>query len=155
MIVLRRLILALALMFWQGGFMFYGAVVVEVGADVLGSHRVQGFVTRAVTNYLNLAGVVALGVWAWDLAATPGGHRRAARWICWCLLAVFLVVLAFLHTRLDARLDATEFRILDESGYRVFHIWYLGVSTIQWAAAIVLIGLTIQAWRMHDGVARR
>jgi hypothetical protein len=37
--VLRRLLLLLALMFWQGGFMFYGAVVVPVGAEALGSHR--------------------------------------------------------------------------------------------------------------------
>ena len=65
--VLRRLLLLLALMFWQGGFMFYGAVVVPVGSDVLGSHREQGFVTQSVTNYLNGAGAIALAVWCWDV----------------------------------------------------------------------------------------
>jgi hypothetical protein len=75
-IVLRRVLVLGALLFWQGGFTFYGAVVVHVGQDVLGSHRMQGFVTRRVTNYLNLAGAVALPLLAWDTAASAA---RAAR----------------------------------------------------------------------------
>ena len=42
MTLTRRMVLLITLMFWQGGFMFYGAVVVPVGAEVLGSHRAQG-----------------------------------------------------------------------------------------------------------------
>jgi hypothetical protein len=60
MTILRPLILLIALMFWQGGFMFYGSVVITVGAEVLGSEMDQGFVTQAVTNYLNIAGAVCL-----------------------------------------------------------------------------------------------
>ena len=48
MVILRRLILLVALMFWQGGFMFYCSVVITVGAQVLGSELEQGFVTQAV-----------------------------------------------------------------------------------------------------------
>ena len=51
---LRRFLVLAALMFWQGGFTFYAAVVIKVGQDVLGSHRRQGFVTRRVAQYLNL-----------------------------------------------------------------------------------------------------
>ena len=59
--------------------MFYGGVVVEVGVDVLGSHRTQGFVTQRVTNSLNVAGAVALAVWDWDVAA---GRRTGGRlWV--------------------------------------------------------------------------
>ena len=58
--VIRRMLLLVSLMFWQGGFMFYGGVVVPVGARILGSEREQGFITQSVTNYLNLAGAVCL-----------------------------------------------------------------------------------------------
>src|ERR1700746_354095 len=68
MTVVRRWLLLWALMFWQGGFTFYGGVVVPVGSAVLGSEREQGFITRKVTNYLNLAGAVALAIWGWDLS---------------------------------------------------------------------------------------
>jgi hypothetical protein len=102
MTVLRRVLLVLALAFWQGGFMFYGAVVVPVGAVVLGSHHEQGLVTQAVTNYLNAAGVVALVLWAWDVAAEG---RRWPRWCVWAALAILLGALAWLHVRLDEQID--------------------------------------------------
>src|SRR5262245_13630283 len=107
MTVVRRWLLLWALMFWQGGFTFYGGVVVPVGSDVLGSEREQGFITRKVTNYLNLAGAVALAVWGWDLSAirgaSPGGRRL--RWAIWAGLVLSLVVLVWLHPRLDELLD--------------------------------------------------
>ena len=62
MILIRRYLLLMSLMFWQGGFTFYSAVVVPIGSDLLGSGRDQGFITRSVTNYLNLAGVAALAL---------------------------------------------------------------------------------------------
>jgi hypothetical protein len=67
MTLVRRWLLLWALMFWQGGFTSYGGVVVPVGSAVLGSEQEPGFITRSVTNYLNLAGAVALAVWGWDL----------------------------------------------------------------------------------------
>lgn len=150
--VLRRLLLLLALMVWQGGFMFYGGVVVEVGADVLGSHRTQGFVTQRVTSYLNVAGAVALAVWGWDVAAgrRAGGRLWWLRWIGWGVLVVLLGVLVWLHLRLDDLLVADDSRILDRPGYRRLHQWYLTLSTIQWAGAVVLAAWSLQAWRVED-----
>src|SRR4051812_15581022 len=104
--LLRRVLVLAALLFWQGGFTFYGAVVVHVGRDVLGSHTPQGFVTRRVTNYLNLAGALALPILAWDAAAAGDRSpaRRRLRWAAWAGMAVTLAVLAWMHPRLDALL---------------------------------------------------
>lgn len=57
--MIRRLLLLWSLMFWQGGFMFYGGVVVPVSSRILGSDLEQGWITRSVTNYLNVSGAVA------------------------------------------------------------------------------------------------
>lgn len=146
---LRRFVLFVALMVWQGEFMFYGGVVVEVGAAVLGSHRMQGFVTQKVTNYLNLAGTVALAVWGWDIAAGGAGWRRT-RWASWGVLVALLVALVCLHPSLDDLLAADEFRVLDRRGYRRLHQWYLGLSSVQWAGAMALTGWTVWTWRAED-----
>ncbi|QEH31950.1 hypothetical protein OJF2_04170 [Aquisphaera giovannonii] len=152
MTVVRRWFLLWALMFWQGGFMFYGGVVVPVGAAVLGSDQEQGFITRSVTNYLNLAGAVALALWGWELAAgrgeTPGGRRF--RWAIWAALVLLLGLLAWLHIRLDALLDPDAAIILDRPGFRAGHRRYLMAITAQWAGCLLLTALTILAWRDED-----
>src|SRR5262245_14676203 len=144
-------------MFWQGGFTFYSAVVVHVGHEVL-SRRVQGFVTRRVTDYLNIAGIVALPLLAWDAASSRRAHpttpqrgrrRRALRWLCWVVLADTLAVQFWLHGRLDAMLDPTAFAILD-GGFYGLHRWYLNVSTIQWCFALAYGLLALLSWRDED-----
>src|SRR5271156_6553534 len=66
MTLVRRFMVLALLMFWLGGFTFYASVVVPVGADVLGSHLRQGMITRHVAWYMNLSGIAALAVFAWD-----------------------------------------------------------------------------------------
>src|SRR2546423_10638475 len=58
--LMRRFLVIAALMLWQGGFTFYAAVVVPIGMDELGSHTAQGFLTRRVAPFINLAGLLAL-----------------------------------------------------------------------------------------------
>ena len=77
LILFRRFLVLVALMFWLGGFTFYASVVVPVGQRELGSHLEQGFITRQVTNYLNLSGAVALVVLAWDVAASRESSRAS------------------------------------------------------------------------------
>lgn len=150
--VLRRLLLLLTLMFWQGGFMFYGVVVVPVGAEVLGSHRDQGFITRSVTNYLNVAGVLCLVVWCWDVMQGQGSGSKwqRLRWVLWSSLVVALALQGWLHLRLDNLLDPQAFQIHDRSLFNRIHQWYLIISTLQWIGAIVLAGLTIWTWMESD-----
>jgi hypothetical protein len=154
MTVVRRWLLLWALMFWQGGFTFYGGVVVPVGSDVLGSEREQGFITRKVTNYLNLAGAVALAIWGWDLSVgrstSPIG--RQLRWAIWAGLVLSLLLLVWLHPRLDELLDPEDVMVRDRHRFRSLHERYLIVSTVQWAGCLLLTALTIRAWRHQDAI---
>jgi hypothetical protein len=152
MLLFRRLLLLWTLLFWQGGFMFYGTVVVPIGTEAFGAEE-QGWITRRVTNGLNLAAIPPLAVWAWELAADPADRRRrqTARWLLWALLVVTLIGLAGLHEAMDGQLDLERSRILNRAAFREFHRWYLRVSTLQWAGCVALSYLTLQVWRNRDG----
>src|SRR5580700_10244682 len=99
MTLVRRFLLLVSIAFWQGGFMFYGGVVVPVGAAVLGSEVEQGFITQAVTNYLNGAGAVCVTVWGimlW-LDAPRSSWLGRTSWALWSGLVVTLGLLIGLH----------------------------------------------------------
>ena len=149
--VLRRYLALAALFFWQGGFTFYASVVVPVGQQEL-SHLVQGFITRRVTVYLNLAGAVALLPLAWEAVAArdPSRPRRWLRWLLWLGMAATLVALYRLHPLLDQFLDLEYRDISDRRAFRPYHRLYLWVSTVQWACAVVYLLLTLLAWRAED-----
>jgi len=153
MTIVRRFCLLVAILFWQGGFMFYGAVVVPVGSDVLGSHQAQGFVTRSVTNYLNIAGIVAICFWLWDMVSARGVGiiRRRISWGLWLLLLLTLGLQGWLHVLMDQCLDLETQQILDKARLRYLHVWYLNISTIQWAANLLLVAITLLTWRSEDG----
>jgi hypothetical protein len=141
-----------ALMFWQGGFTFYASVVVPIGQATLG-HLQQGLITRQVTNYLNIAAVVALLPLAWDVASTRAqASRRRLRWLTWLGMAVMLGLLVWLHGRLDDLLDVEAVRVLDRGLFRPQHRAYLWLSTMQWVLGILYLLLTLQSWREEDTV---
>jgi hypothetical protein len=151
MTVLWRFLVLMALLFWQGGFLFYAAVVVPVGQEELGSHTIQGFVTRKVTNHLNLAGVGALIFLGADLAFPDQSLRR--RWLrvsSWLAMATLLGCLYWLHGRMDAVLDPEERCILEPVVFRAYHRFYLWASTIQWGFGLLYLVLTLAAWRAAD-----
>ncbi|MBM3982319.1 MAG: hypothetical protein FJ304_19035 [Planctomycetes bacterium] len=139
-VVLRRFVVVQALLLWQGGFVFYAAVVVPVGTHLLGAAS-QGAVTARVTVALNALGVAALAALALDLRA--GGGR--ARWACWGFATLCHTLLFALHAALRARLgDATS------PAFYELHRAYLLASTVQWLAVAVLTALTLRAWRAAD-----
>ena len=151
MTLLRRFLVMMALLFWQGGFLFYASVVVPVAQQELDSHLRQGFVTRRVTNFLNLSGAIALGIVALELAAADRKRwRRWARAVLWLGMAAALAALVWLHIHLDSMLDPDQRRILDRSEFYTSHRLYLWVSTIQWALGVVFLWLTLAAWRAVD-----
>ena len=147
MTTLRRFLVFQAFAVWQGGFLFYSAVVVPVGTEVLGSPGLQGEITRPVTDWLNLLGAVWAAVFLWELLADrdPDRRRRRRRWAGWGLVVGLLVALAVLHLKLDTLFDA-DGRRTDRVAFRRWHVAYLWVSTAHWALGLGLAWLTVRAW---------
>ena len=146
--LLRRFLVLAALMFWQGGFTFYAAIVVPIGTEVLGTPIEQGRITRQVAQSINLAGAAALAVFAVDIVSTRS--IRGGRWFAWLVMALALSVLVVLHGRLDSLFIPDDLKIIDRPTFRSLHRTYLWVSTIQWGFAILFAILTLAAWRRTD-----
>ncbi|HEY7425804.1 MAG TPA: hypothetical protein VH682_16360 [Gemmataceae bacterium] len=156
MLLFRRFLVLAVLFFWQGGFTFYASIVVPVGQRVFG-HLRQGFVTRQVTVYLNLAGAVALAVLLGDLLLAREGAawRQRGRWFLWAGMLACLLLLFWLHGRLDELLVTKGRLILDLEAFRGRHRLYLWISTVQWALGLLYLFLILAGWRVEDQLARR
>lgn len=148
MVVLRRFVLIMALLFWQGGFMFYASVVVTVGANTLGSELLQGFITESVTNYLNVAGAFCITVWGMSLWCDPRSTSGRIRsdWLLWSTLLATLGVLLQLHPRMDQCLDFESRIVLNMQRFHSLHRIYLITSTAQWLISCILLWLTLARW---------
>jgi hypothetical protein len=153
LVLLRRFLVLIALMFWQGGFTFYAAVVVPIGTDHLGLAG-QGFITREVTNYLNLSGAFALLFLGVDVACCRRRPRGVwlSRGVSWFVMVAILAVLAWLHTYLDQFLDPDTQEVVRRSAFRLGHRWYLWLSTVQWGFGLLYAALTLFAWRQEDRI---
>ena len=145
--IARRFVVLHAFLLWQGGFVVYGGVVVPAGAEVLGSDRLQGFVTQQVTVWLNLFGVAWCAALAWDCHAVRGDRLRAGL-VAVC--AALLIVLFAAHPQMDALLDGDAQSVLDRKLFRRWHQLYLGVSTLHWLLALAVAWRTLRAWRRFD-----
>jgi hypothetical protein len=143
MSIVRRFLVFQSLALWQGGFIFYAAIVVPVGTDVLGTFE-QGRVTRHVTNSMNIVGVVTLAILAWDQWACS---CRWARWGLWIVMAGTLAALAWLRVRVESSVDFSS--VGGFSDYGAFYFWhrvYLCVSAVQWVAGLAYVGLLVRQW---------
>jgi hypothetical protein len=154
MALFRRFLVLQALLLWQGGFLFYAAVVVPIGTDTLGAF-VQGRVTRHVTDALNAIALVALVVLAWDQVANgdPRGLRRA-RWVFWAILAAGLAAVAAIHGVIERHVEfAADGRVTDYPAFYFWHRVYLCVSTAQWIAGLGYTIVLLKAWSANPQAA--
>jgi len=151
MTLFRRFCVVQALFLWQGGFLFYAAIVVPTGTKVLGS-AAQGAITARVTDSLNVIGVVTLALLAWELNGghDPNRQRTVARRWCWVVMLVCQGLLFYLHERLDSFLDPTRMWIEAHAQFYPVHAAYLWTSTMQWVACLFFTGLTLAAWRAGE-----
>jgi hypothetical protein len=146
-----RFVVVQTLLLWQGGFLFYSAVVVPAGTELLG--RVgQGAITARVTDTLNLVGAVCIGLLALELSLTrdPDSRRTTYRWWGWGVAFVCQWLLLYFHLLLDAFMDADRRRVLLVPPFRLVHKMYLWTSTVQWVACLLLVWWTLRAWRAED-----
>lgn len=148
MVIFRRTFLFWLFAFWQGGFFFYASVVVKVGTD-LTSQFDQGLITRQVTFWLNLSGLIVLLAWIWDLLVERSACLKR-RWVAWALMLIALAILAGLHPQLDGLIDDENYRLFDRRHFRLLHRIYLHVSTLQWLVSIAFTFWTLQSWRATD-----
>jgi hypothetical protein len=148
----RRFLVVQALMLWQGGFLFYAAVVVPTGTQVLGSSAAQGVITARVTDVLNACGAAAVVLVGWDLAVTrdPSARRTAARWWAWAVVLVGQYLLFVLHQMLDYFMDPGRTQVVIGPPFRPVHRAYLWVSTVMWAACLPLVWWTLRAWAAEE-----
>jgi hypothetical protein len=152
MLSVRRFLVVQALMLWQGGFLFYAAVVVPVGTEVLGSSAAQGVITARVTDTMNAIAVAALAALAVDLRLTtdPSDRRTAARWWCWCLAFLAQLLLFYFHQLLDAFMGPERTRVVIGPPFRPVHRMYLWTISVQWGVCLLLVWWTVRAWRAED-----
>ncbi|HLX62896.1 MAG TPA: hypothetical protein VKX17_16590 [Planctomycetota bacterium] len=137
---LWRYALMLALLFWQGGFLFYSTVVIHVAENVLGNHVEPGFITQRVTIWLNFSGCIALSLLLINgvLALWRKAPMRSGLLVTWHIMAVALAALILLHPMLDAGINPDASRpIHNPAQFRHLHQIYLLLTTIQWLAAMI------------------
>jgi hypothetical protein len=153
-VILRRYLSLCALLFWQGGFTFYAAVVIPAAGRTLGQTllHLRARITGEATNWLNGAGVVVLVLLLWDLACSVDAARwrSLGRGICWAVLFLSLAVLFALHYWMDVLSPADGTGPTDLATFNVLHSLYLWTSTAQWVAALGYLALAVSAWRAED-----
>src|ERR1051325_4177332 len=133
----RRVILLLALCLWFGGFTFYSLVVIHTGHRVFDSRVEVGFLTQAVTRWLNWIGVGTLCLMLWNVFAgwsRQGRLLRGALLSSWFVAAGIEVALFLLHPKLDALLEPQTRSIVSRYDFRSAHLLYMNLSTTQWVA---------------------
>ena len=137
-------------MLWQGGFLFYAAVVVPTGTQVFSSFG-QGMVTRHVTDWLNGIGAAAVAILAWDQWANGDSRGPArVRWGLWAVLAGSLAGLALVHLRLEPHVDS----VMDLREFYAWHRVYLIAAAAQWVAGLAYVAVMLRAWAKPAAVGQ-
>jgi hypothetical protein len=152
MTTLRRFLVLQAFLLWQGGFLFYTAVVVPIGTEVLGSASAQGAITARVTDVMNLVGSVALLLLAWELnhGRDPDCRRSWGRWSCWTVAFLTQALLFYLHWLLDGLMDPGRSYARNRPLFYSVHRVYLWTITVQWLACLLLAWFVLRGWRSED-----
>jgi hypothetical protein len=149
MLLIRRFLVVFALMFWMGGFMFYGAVVVPTNRIELKDMPQRGTITQKVTEWMNFAGTLALLVLFVDAYASASG-RQLGRWISWTGMMIPHLFLIWLHNELTKQMAVPGFHLSDMKGFLIWHRVYLITNTVQWFSGMVFLALTLRQWRRDD-----
>lgn len=138
---LWQFLLLMLLTFTFGGFLFYAAVVVPLGSQVL-DKTTQGFVTLRVTQVLNIAVALCCVALLFDLGIKRKQRPKNAQRIalgCTTLIANSCMMLTALHPHMQTLLDPSEFAVLEPDKFYGAHRIYLGLSTLQWLSSLPIL----------------
>ena len=124
--------------------MFYAAVVVPIGTEILGSPAAQGAITQRTAFWLNVCGSVWALLALFDMLAE--GRRARPRLIIWGIAVLGLAGQWLLHPMLGELYDAETLRVLDRPRFRRLHISYLWLTTIDWLAGLAYCWQTLADW---------
>ena len=131
---------------------FYGAVVVPVVRERMrdaGMMPEAGRITQTVTQWMNLAGTLAVLVMFADLWVSPAYLKRW-RWLAWLGMAVPQPVLVWLHNEMSTQMADPGFFRSDLGPFLTWHRIYLLLNTLQWAAGMAFVILSLRVWRAED-----
>jgi hypothetical protein len=143
-------LLLISFAFWMGGFSFYFGVVVRIGDAVIGGTE-QGFITRQISWWLNIAGLVTIALMILHLF-----FQRSWVLVLSCAaIAVTHAILMFRHSQLEALLDPETMSVLDSQRFAVLHENYEFLSGCQWLAAMIYLGGLVYGWTISQGSALR
>jgi hypothetical protein len=148
MTLLRRYLVVYSLMVWQGGFVFYSAIVVPIGTATLGSAAAQGAITARVTEVMYVIGLFSLGLLLWDMlvSADPSPRRRYIRWACWLIAVLSHGLLLYCHFLLLSLMDPDRRYVIIHTPFYLIHRIYLWICTFQWIAVSLWLLLTVKFW---------
>jgi len=144
--ILRQFLVLQAFMLWQGGFVFYAAVVVPAGTGIHGAHG-QGLVTQRVTDWLNVFGLAWHLLYGWDIFASEHFPLRKSLWYFSFVLLAFLTAV---HRHLDRLIVANKVHVDD---FHQMHAVYLIASTALWLLALVHLVLMLCDWAWNNRAA--
>ncbi|QVL33275.1 hypothetical protein KIH39_04990 [Telmatocola sphagniphila] len=135
--ILWTFLLWFALLWWQGGFMFYSSIVVYIATNVLGSAFEQGKITARVMLWLNGLGTLTILLMLADLLRWKGWQfKPRGMWICWLILAITQALLWNLREEMVAVIDLKEDSIRDRASFREMHEWYMRWTSVQWGTCL-------------------
>jgi hypothetical protein len=130
-----------ALLWWQGGFMFYSAIVVHIATDQLDSAFEQGKITARVMLWLNGLGTFTLILMLIDICQRYVQRKTMSfpmgLWPTWLLMVIAQVGLWKLREDMVAAIDYTEGWVQDKTVFHPLHEWYMRLTTLQWVCSLV------------------
>jgi hypothetical protein len=145
-----RVAAVFALAFWWGGLTFYSLVAVPIGVDVLGGAVEQGFITRLVTQWINLSGAATIAILigaTCTLWRRVGILARSTLAATLATMATAQAILFALHPKLDAMLDLRNQSVGDPQAFHPLHEFYLTVTGVQWFAGLIYFLTLLICWQ--------
>lgn len=137
----------------MGGFTFYALIVIPTAQKVLDSDREAGFITRQVTNWLNLIGAGVLLILVCLLATGWRKLPSRPRWglaATWAIMLLAQIGLFITHPLIDRFLEVQGHKLHHYEQFVKMHTVYLVIATTQWGAAMLQIWIMLVIWRQQD-----